>query len=74
MVIARFLIGYPLSFSDRAMVEGLETSGFAIESVRPQFLPYTTKGRLPSWPILVRLYLRCPPLHRLFGKQIFIVA
>jgi SAM-dependent methyltransferase len=63
-----------LPFSDRAMVEGLETSGFAIESVRPRFLPYTTKGRLPSWPILVRLYLRCPPLQWLFGKQMFIVA
>ena len=37
-----------LPFSDRAMVEGLESSGFAIESVRPRFLPFTTKGRLPS--------------------------
>lgn len=63
-----------LPFSDRAMAEGLQTSGFRIESVRPRFLPYTTKSVLPSWPILVRIYLRCPPLHRLFGKQMFIVA
>jgi len=63
-----------LPFSDRAMVEGLETCGFSIESVRPRFLPYTTKSRLPSWPILVKLYLRCTPLHWLLGKQMFIVA
>jgi SAM-dependent methyltransferase len=63
-----------LPFSDRAMVEGLESAGFGIEHVRPRFLPYTTKGRLPSWPILVRIYLRCPPLQWVFGKQMFIVA
>jgi SAM-dependent methyltransferase len=63
-----------LPFSDRAMVEALHTCRFQVESVRPRFLPYTTKGRAPMWPVLVKLYLRCPPLHRLFGKQMFIVA
>jgi SAM-dependent methyltransferase len=63
-----------LPFSDRAMVEGLEACGFRIETVRPRFLPYTTKAGLPARPILVRLYLRCPPLHWLLGKQMFIVA
>ena len=63
-----------LPLSDRAMVEGLRTAGFRVESVRPQFLPYTTKSALPMWPILVRLYLRFPPLHRILGKQMFIVA
>ena len=65
---------HQLPFSDRAMVEALQACGFGIESVRPRFLPYTTKSTLPSWPILVKLYLRCPPLHWLFGKQMFIVA
>jgi SAM-dependent methyltransferase len=63
-----------LPLSDRAMVEALATCGFAIESVRPRFLPYTTKSALPTHPFLVRLYLRCPPLHRVLGKQMFIVA
>jgi len=52
----------------------LALCGFETETVRPRFLPYSTKSALPSWPILVRLYLRCPPLHRLLGKQMFIVA
>ena len=63
-----------LPFSDRAMVEGLQSCGFAISMVKPQFLPFTTKSALPAWPFLVRLYLRCPPLHRLVGGQMFIVA
>src|SRR5207253_5044194 len=46
---------HQLPFSDRAMVEALQACGFGIESVRPRFLPYTTKSTLPSWPILVKL-------------------
>jgi len=63
-----------LPLSDRSMAEGLELAGFRVEHVRPRFLPYTIKSRLPRWPILVRLYLRLPPLHRVFGKQMFLVA
>jgi len=63
-----------LPFSDRAMVEALRAAGFRIETVRPRFLPYTTKSGLPVWPIFVKLYLRLPLLHRVFGKQMFIVA
>lgn len=63
-----------LPLSHAAMVEALVACGFAVEELRPRFLPYTTKSALPSWPRLVRLYLRCPPLHRLLGKQMFIVA
>lgn len=63
-----------IPISDRAMVEGLRAAGFGIELAWPRFLPYTTKSALPSWPILVEIYLRCRPLHALFGKQMFIVA
>ena len=60
--------------SDRSMAEALELAGFRLERVQPRFLPYTSKSWLPSWPLLVRLYLRCPPLHLVFGKQMFLVA
>ncbi len=67
-----------LAFSDRAMVEGLQMVGFDVELVKPRFLPYTTKSMFAAWaplrPFLARWYLRCPPLHRLFGKQMFLVA
>ena len=63
-----------LPLSDRSMAEALELEDFRVEHVRARFLPYTVKSRLPRWPILVRLYLRCPPLHLIFGKQMFLVA
>jgi len=40
----------------------------------PRFVPYTTKSRIPQHPLLVRLFVRCPPLWRLVGKQFVIVA
>jgi SAM-dependent methyltransferase len=63
-----------LPLSDRSMAEALEINGFTLEQVRARFLPYTIKSRFPRWSVLVRLYLRCPPLHRIFGKQMFLVA
>src|SRR5262245_56290906 len=63
-----------LPLSDRSMAEALETCGFQLEHVRARFLPYTTKSRIPTWPVVVRLYLRFPPLHLIFGKQMFLVA
>lgn len=63
-----------LPFSHAAMAEGLRASGFHIDELRPRFLPYTTKSRIPQWPVLVRFYLRVPLVQRLLGKQMFIVA
>src|SRR5262245_27998521 len=63
-----------LPLSDRSMAEVLETTGFKLEEVRARFLPYTLKSRLPRWPMLVRLYLRCRPMHLILGKQMFLVA
>ena len=63
-----------LPLSDRSMAEALAIAGFTVREIRPRFLPYTTKSAAPQWPWLVRLYLRCPPLHWLFGRQMFIAA
>ena len=63
-----------LPLSHLSLEEGLVQAGYDVITIIPRFLPYTTKSGLPTWPVLVRLYLRCPPLHRLFGKQMFIVA
>jgi SAM-dependent methyltransferase len=63
-----------LPLSDKSMVEALHLAGFEPTEVRPQFLPYTTKSRLPQWPILIKAYLRVRLVQRLLGKQMFIVA
>jgi len=59
---------------DRALVEALEVSGFAVERNIPRFLPFTTQSRLPRALWLLRLYLRIPMVWRVFGGQAFIVA
>jgi SAM-dependent methyltransferase len=59
---------------DRALVEALRMSGYDVERCVPRFLPFTTKSRLPSWPVLVRLYVRMPLAWRFLGAQAFVVA
>ena len=63
-----------LPLSHESLSEALELSGFDVVECRPRFLPYTTKSRLPQHPLLLRLYLRLPPLQWLLGKQMFVVG
>lgn len=63
-----------LPLSDRSMLEALELAGFVKQKVIPKFLPFTMKGNIPSYTILVRLYLLLPVLWRVLGKQFLIVA
>jgi len=65
---------HSLPLTEKGMCEALRACGFTIGECRARFLPYTTKGRLPSSPALLRIYLRVPLLHRIFGGQMFIAA
>jgi len=67
-------IDHYLPLTDRTMVEALQLVDLQVEEVRPRFLPYTTRSRLPQWSWLVWLYLKLRPAHWIFGKQAFIVA
>jgi SAM-dependent methyltransferase len=67
-------LDHHVALSHVSMVEALALTGFRATEVIPRFLPFTTKSALPQWPILVRLYLRFPPLHWLLGKQMFVAA
>ena len=59
---------------DRSLSEVLEINGFKVVECKPKFLPYTTKSRLPKSIFLLKLYLKLPPFHYIFGKQAFIYA
>jgi SAM-dependent methyltransferase len=59
---------------DRALAEAFAAAGFDVEKCIPRFLPYSTKSRLPSWPSLVRLYVKVPLAWRVLGAQAFMVA
>jgi SAM-dependent methyltransferase len=67
-------LDHHIPLTDRTMVEALSLVGFALQEVRPRFLPYTTKSWLPQHAWLVRLYLRFPLAHRFLRKQAWIVA
>ena len=60
--------------TDRSMTEALLLTGFEAEQIVPRFLPYTTKGKLPSSSFLLRLYLKLRPAWWVFGKQMLIRA
>lgn len=65
---------HTLPLSEKGMAEALGIAGYEVIEQRAKFLPYTTKSRLPRWPILVRLYLAMPPAQWLFGGQMLVVA
>jgi SAM-dependent methyltransferase len=67
-------IDHRVPLTERSLVEAGELAGLRTVHLVPRFLPYTTKGRLPQDPRLVRAYLRFPPAWRLLGKQTLYVA
>lgn len=63
----------PITFA--SLNEVLMANKYIIEDAVYPFLPYSTKVKLlPLWPPLLWFYLKCRPLHYLFGKQFFICA
>jgi SAM-dependent methyltransferase len=62
-------IDHQTALTEKSLSEAATMAGFTTREVITRFLPYTTKSRLPQHPLLVRAYLRVPPLWLLFGKQ-----
>ncbi|CAN1486206.1 AdoMet_MTases domain containing protein [Microbacteriaceae bacterium] len=63
-----------LGLTHLSLSEILELKGFALDRVIPKFLPYSVNGRLPSHPLLVRLYLWFPLAWRILGRQFLVIA
>jgi SAM-dependent methyltransferase len=63
-----------LGLTDKSLSEALQLRGFQISLCIDRFLPFTTKGKLPTHPRLVEIYLKLPLAWKLLGKQFFIVA
>ena len=62
-------IDHQTALTERSLVEAGELAGLRTERIIARFLPYTTKSRLPSHPLLVRAYLAFRPAWLLLGKQ-----
>lgn len=63
-----------IPLTHNAIKETLLLSNFRIKVLIPKFLPYSTLSRFPKNYLLVKMYLKLPPLWFIFGKQMFIVA
>lgn len=62
-------IDHKVALTENSLQEAADLAGLRTVKLIPRFLPYSTKGRLPAHPALVRLYLRVAPVWRLLGKQ-----
>ena len=62
-------IDHKTILTDASVREALAIAGMRLTRQIVRFLPYTTKSKLPSHPLLVRIYLRLPVLWPLFGRQ-----
>ena len=67
-------IDHKVALTERSLLEAAELAGLRTTRLITRFLPYSTKGRLPSHPALVRAYLAFPPAWRILGKQTLYVG
>ena len=67
-------IDHHVALTDHSLEEAAQLASLRTVKLIPRFLPYSTKGRLPSSPMLVRAYLRFPPAWWLLGKQTLYVG
>lgn len=65
---------HQIPLSDRGLLELLITMGFKAEMVLAQFLPYTTKSKIPKCSLAVKMYLKIPFIWKIMGKQMLIIA
>lgn len=76
LVGARYwdFIDHKVALTENSLKEAADLAGLETVELIVRFLPYSTKGRLPAHPALVRLYLRLSPAWRLLGKQTLYVG
>ena len=67
-------IDHRVAITERSLLEAAELAGLVTIDLVTRFLPYSTKGRLPTAPALVRGYLAFRPAWWLLGKQTLFVG
>lgn len=67
-------IDHRVALTERSLLEAAELAGIATVELVTRFLPYSTKGRLPTAPALVRAYLAFRPAWSVMGKQTLFVG
>jgi ubiquinone/menaquinone biosynthesis C-methylase UbiE len=67
-------IDHHIALTESSLGEALTISGFEIERCIPRFLPFSVNSSPSRSSRLLKLYLRLPPIWRIFGKQTFMVG
>lgn len=67
-------LDHHLPLTERTLAEAFGIVNPEVVESRARLLPYTTKSRLPQHPLLVWLYLKVRPAHRLLGGQAWVVG
>ena len=67
-------IDHRVALTERSLVEAAELAGLGTVELITRFIPYSTKGRLPGDPRLVRAYLAFRPAWFLMGRQTLYVG
>jgi SAM-dependent methyltransferase len=62
-------IDHRVALTETSLLEAAELAGLRTVELITRFLPYSTKGRLPTAGLLVRSYLRFPLAWAVMGKQ-----
>jgi hypothetical protein len=67
-------IDHKVALTERSLLEAAELAQLHTVDLITRFLPYSTKGRLPTDARLVRAYLRFRPAWWLLGRQTLFVG
>ncbi len=59
-------------WSDESLKDFLKSNDFKIIKIKPKFLPFSLKSKLPTSKILIKLYLHSP--FKPLGKQMLIIT
>ena len=65
---------HQLPLTELSLSEGLASRGLQINESIAKFLPYTMVNQREYPAAVLRLYLRCRPAWRIFGKQFLVIA
>jgi SAM-dependent methyltransferase len=67
-------IDHKVALTERSLLEAAELADIRTVDLVTRFIPYSTKGRLPTDRRLVRAYLRFRPAWWLLGRQTLFVG
>lgn len=67
-------IDHKVPLTEQSLIEAAQLAGISTVEVITRFLPYSTKGRLPAHPALVKAYLRVRAMWLLMGRQTLFIG